>query len=243
MEARVESKLSRRERKKHETHQGLLEAAWSLFREKGYRATTVEEITERADVAKGTFFNYFDSKEALLDELSVWGIEQLRAALDVSKGAPASPVARIKLLMRHMHGQVAQDIKLFRRAFASHLRHPPQPPHRAKRELFGFLTDLAREAQACGEIRADVDAELVSDLLHVAYFRRMEICSEDGTATLCVDDFEQTVDLLMEGLAGPALGTSVRGRHSLDAPSLSLPSLSLSGPRESCPTPPGWRKA
>lgn len=200
----MEQTLSRRERKKLETRQGLLEAALVLFREKGYSATTVEEITEQADVAKGTFFNYFSSKEALLDELSVWSIEQLRTALDVTKGAPASPMARIKLLMRHMHEQVAQDIRLFRRAFASHLCHPP-PPHRAKRELFGFLTDLVREAQACGEIRVDVDAELVSDLLHMAYFRQMVTCCEDGDATPPVDHFEQTVDLLLDGLAGPNL--------------------------------------
>lgn len=36
-------------------------AALSLFRGKGYDATTVEEITERADVAKGIFFNYLPS--------------------------------------------------------------------------------------------------------------------------------------------------------------------------------------
>jgi len=49
---------------------------------KRYEETTVEEITERADVAKGTFFNYFPSKEALLGELSVWGAERIRAALE-----------------------------------------------------------------------------------------------------------------------------------------------------------------
>jgi AcrR family transcriptional regulator len=200
--------LSRRERKKLETRQSLLEASLVLFREKGYSATTVEEITERADVAKGTFFNYFASKEALLDEVSVWSIEQLRTALDVTKGAPASPMARIKLLMRHMHEQVAQDIRLFQRAFASHLRHPPPPPHRAKRELFGFLTDLVCEAQACGEIRADVDAELVSDLLRMAYFRRMAACHDDEGDSPPAQHFEQTVDLLMDGLAGPGLKRS-----------------------------------
>ena len=76
-----------------------METALRLFREHGYDATTVEEITEAADVAKGTFFNYFPSKEALLGELAAWQIGKLRTALEVSRGAPASPVARIKLLM------------------------------------------------------------------------------------------------------------------------------------------------
>jgi len=61
---------------------------------------TVEEITERADVAKGTFFNYFASKEALLDDLSVWHVERLRVALDVSQGAPPSPLALPRISRR-----------------------------------------------------------------------------------------------------------------------------------------------
>jgi hypothetical protein len=59
--AGVTESLSRRERKKLATRQALLMAALSLFRGKGYDATTVEEITERADVAKGIFFNYLPS--------------------------------------------------------------------------------------------------------------------------------------------------------------------------------------
>ena len=62
----MKSKLSRRERKKLETRQALLEAAWALFHDKGFHDTTIEEITDRADVAKGTFFNYFPSKEGVL---------------------------------------------------------------------------------------------------------------------------------------------------------------------------------
>jgi AcrR family transcriptional regulator len=199
----VEQALSRRERKKLETRQGLLEAALVLFREKGYDETTVEEITARADVAKGTFFNYFPSKEALLGELAVWRVEQLRAALDVSRGAPESPVGRIKLLMRLSHEQVMDELNLVRRAFATRLCTPPPPPHRAKHQLSGLLTDLVREAQACGEMRADVEAELVSDLLHLSYFRRMVASRGDGGQPPSADSFEQIIDLWMGGLAGP----------------------------------------
>jgi AcrR family transcriptional regulator len=197
--------LSRRERKKLETRQGLLEAALALFREKGYEATTVEEITEQADVAKGTFFNYFSSKEVLLDELAVWRVEQLRVALDVTEGAPASPVGRIKLLLRLLHQQHAHDLQLTRRALARRLCHPPSSPQGARRRrLFGFLIELVQEAQACGEIRADVKAELVSDLLRLLYFRQMATWSggHDGEEQP-VEYFEAIIDLLMDGMAGP----------------------------------------
>jgi AcrR family transcriptional regulator len=146
VEASMQQTLSRRERKKLETRQGLLAAAQVLFREKGYNATTVEEITGRADVAKGTFFNYFSSKEALLGEMAVWRVEQLRAALDVSQGAPASPVARIKLLLRLFHEQVAQDMKLVRRPAPT-----LWPPHRPGGRSAGVRRGPRRRGCRSGE--------------------------------------------------------------------------------------------
>lgn len=57
---------TRRERKRRSTHEALLRAALDLFEERGYAATTIEDITERADVARRTFFRHFTSKEAVL---------------------------------------------------------------------------------------------------------------------------------------------------------------------------------
>ena len=58
--------LGRRERKKEETKRRIFETAIKLFADKGFQATTVDEIAEAADVAKGTFFNYFPRKEAIV---------------------------------------------------------------------------------------------------------------------------------------------------------------------------------
>jgi AcrR family transcriptional regulator len=203
MESEMEQALSRRERKKQETRQRLLESALALFRENGYDETTVEDITERTDVAKGTFFNYFPSKEALLSELTVWQFSQLRDALDVSLGAPESPLDRIKLLVRFLYEQTVSDWHLFQRAFATRLGKPPHPQHHARRRLSGLLSDLVREAQACGEIRADVEPELVSDLMFVAHFRRLSACLRDNGALPPSGESEQVIDLLVDGLAGP----------------------------------------
>ena len=60
------ARVSRRERRKRETRRRLVDAAMELFRERGFQGTRVEDITERADVAVGTFFNYFPAKEAVL---------------------------------------------------------------------------------------------------------------------------------------------------------------------------------
>ena len=57
-------------RKKEETRSRILNAALDAFEAKGYAASTMEEIAERAGVAKGTLYNYFDGKEALLSGLA-----------------------------------------------------------------------------------------------------------------------------------------------------------------------------
>ena len=200
----MEQALSRRERKKQETRQALLEAAMALFRDKGFDDTTIEEITSRADVAKGTFFNYFASKETLLSELRLWGIERAKAALNVSHGAPASPVARIKLLMHILSEQVDEELPLARKAFAARLcSPPPRPPHHARRRLHELLTGLIREAQENQEIREDVDAEMVSDLLHLFFFRRMWHWAQETGGPPPSEDFAKTIDLLLDGFGGP----------------------------------------
>lgn len=58
----------KREEKKRITKESISNSAIRLFSEKGYEATTVEEIAKAAGVAKGTFFNYFPSKEAVIDD-------------------------------------------------------------------------------------------------------------------------------------------------------------------------------
>ena len=57
----------KREVGKIERRDRLYEAALALFREQGYEATTVDQITRQAGVAKGTFFNYFPTKDAEAD--------------------------------------------------------------------------------------------------------------------------------------------------------------------------------
>src|SRR5690349_2438907 len=56
----------RRQRRSAEIRERLFRAALKLFAEKGIAETTVEDITNAADVGKGTFFNYFPSKEHIL---------------------------------------------------------------------------------------------------------------------------------------------------------------------------------
>ena len=62
----LDAPVGRRSRKKRQTRVAIEDAAIALFVEQGYEATTVEEITERADVSTTTFFRYFPSKAEVL---------------------------------------------------------------------------------------------------------------------------------------------------------------------------------
>jgi len=57
--------------KKHEIRkQEILDAAQSLFFQKGYENTTIQDIIDKLGIAKGTFYHYFDSKAKMLDALT-----------------------------------------------------------------------------------------------------------------------------------------------------------------------------
>jgi AcrR family transcriptional regulator len=55
--------VSRHERRRRQTRQQLIQAAVALVLEKGYEAVTIQEITDRADLGRGTFYIHFKDKE------------------------------------------------------------------------------------------------------------------------------------------------------------------------------------
>ena len=66
MEETEKTFSGRRERKRLETRDRLFQSAMRLLSERDFNDVTVEMITEDADVGKGTFFNYFPNKEAIV---------------------------------------------------------------------------------------------------------------------------------------------------------------------------------
>ena len=89
----------RRERRRQETHARIFETAMRLFAERGFANTPVEDITEAADVAKGTFFNYFPTKEAILEALAERQLGVVKAAEERSR--TAASVRPVLLEMIH----------------------------------------------------------------------------------------------------------------------------------------------
>ncbi|MBE2250068.1 MAG: TetR/AcrR family transcriptional regulator [Myxococcus sp.] len=82
---REEQAPGRRERRKRATRQALLDAGLELIGDRGVYLMRIEDVTERADVAKGAFYNYFDSKASLVaalvrDSVDALDLDYLRVA-------------------------------------------------------------------------------------------------------------------------------------------------------------------
>ena len=90
----------RRERRKSETRERIFRAALSLFAERGFFGTTVEDITEAADVGKGTFFSYFPSKEHVFGMMHE---VQISKVLHAEAAAKAGDMPIHDVLRQFMH--------------------------------------------------------------------------------------------------------------------------------------------
>jgi len=80
----------RRERRKQEIRGRLRGAAHSLFEEKGFAATTVDEICNRADVAQKTLFNHFPTKLHVVWEIAEAFLDDLGALVEEARKQPSS---------------------------------------------------------------------------------------------------------------------------------------------------------
>lgn len=107
--------MSRRERRGSETRERLFSAAMDLFRERGFHNTTVEDITNAADVGKGTFFNYFPSKEHILSVLGQVQVAKYDKAAEIAQSQNAR--AAIHWLFHAIPAESGSSVKMVRSLF------------------------------------------------------------------------------------------------------------------------------
>jgi len=100
---------SRGERRKKETRARLLLAALQLMAARGKDGVAINEITDAADVGFGSFYNHFDSKEAIYGALVDWVFEQFANALDLALATVEDPAEIISLSIRHTLLRAARE--------------------------------------------------------------------------------------------------------------------------------------
>ena len=97
--------VGRRERRAAETRIRLFRCALHLFSERGFQNVTVEDITEAADVGKGTFFNYFETKDHVLGVMAEIQLGKVTEAL----ARAADVKEKIQSVLHHLFLRVAEE--------------------------------------------------------------------------------------------------------------------------------------
>ncbi len=155
----------------------ILEAAQDVFGEVGFEAARMEEIARRAEVSKGTLYNFFDSKEDLLicavEQASQDGLRTVTRAVDAAPGTPGSVLRATlrSLFVEVLPLRTGGPNVLHQQVWSLVARDPV-----ARERVFAYLREFyrAREAQfeaviregaARGELRDDVDPAEVGQLL------------------------------------------------------------------------------
>jgi AcrR family transcriptional regulator len=160
----------RRERRRVEVRERLYRAALRLFAERGYAQTTVEDITEAADLGKGTFFNYFPSKEHVLATFGTERIAIIEAALEQARCGSVLPVVR--KMAKDLASHCADSAALLRAIYAAHTTCEPVRAELHKRLLISrrLMTEIFSLAQRRGEVRRDIAAAELARLSQLVLF-------------------------------------------------------------------------
>ena len=104
-----EEREPRGARRKRETRARLLDAALRLMAEKGMEGVAINEITEAADVGFGSFYNHFESKEAIYATLVDNVFEEFADTLDRLAGGLSDPAEVIAVSVRHTLMRARRD--------------------------------------------------------------------------------------------------------------------------------------
>lgn len=150
----------------------IVAAASQVLHQRGFNATGVQDITEAAGVPKGSFYNHFESKEALGVVVLERYWEGALGSLDVLKDESVAPLLRLKTYFRHLN-QVARKFKYRPGCLVGNFSiemSDQSPVLRAR--LAAILAKWSREIEACvklaqadGSVRRDLDARDVGAFL------------------------------------------------------------------------------
>ncbi|XRQ08604.1 TetR/AcrR family transcriptional regulator [Actinomadura welshii] len=192
----------RRQRRWHQAHDRLYEAACELFLESGFVETSVDDIAERADVARKTAFNHYPRKR---DFISEWGRrrrEQVRAAVaPLLDGSPD-----FEKVLRRYFAELA-TINRAERALTIRMslgwRASGGPFDTDPHELVDVFRSLVADAVEQGKISAAANPSHIATILYSSYFGLLYDWCE-GTDEQPPFDlheaFEHLLDVVMTGI-------------------------------------------
>ncbi|WP_204518470.1 TetR family transcriptional regulator [Brevibacillus fulvus] len=193
--------MTRRERKKRETRQKIFNAAIKLFNEYGFESTTIDMISEEADVARGTIFLHFSSKESILANWSyerLQEIEERREEWDFGDSCKQK-VLRIYKIMNEVNIQNYDFIKVVVESSMKYrkVHESEKEVHFELRELF---SDLIEEAQERGRLKAKFNPLVAANMLENIYYNALYDWVRSEGAWPLEEIMEEKVSIVFEGL-------------------------------------------
>ena len=135
----------------------IISAAWKLFYEQGYEDTTVEDIVFESETSKGSFYHYFEGKDALLGTLAYVfdeKYEQLMEVMDPAMGAMDKLIYLNHELFAMIDGGVSMDL-LARLLSTQLLARGEKHLLDRNRYYFKLLRQIVSAGQEAGELRRD----------------------------------------------------------------------------------------
>jgi AcrR family transcriptional regulator len=193
---------NRRERRSAELRERLFRSALQLFAQKGFAETTVEDITEAADVGKGTFFNYFPSKDHILLAFSDMQLGKLEQSVRELRDSGQSLKEFMRGLVVRMSEEPLRNPGMIRAILLGYLSSiPVREAMTAKQERAQRLhTEIVEIGQSRGEIRTDLPAIEIAYAFRQTILGTLLIWSVTGDASLR-ERIDSALHLLWTGIA------------------------------------------
>lgn len=197
--------MNRRERKKEETKSSIIHCALELFRAKGFPETSMEEIAEKADISKGTLYNYFENKESILSAYVQSVIMSFGKEMESQLKEHRGIEAQLRLLLDFRHDFFGKDPELtaiylsfrMQTLFNIPSANPFNHPHRSGLEK--VILNMIAEAQKNGEVRKDIPTLVLArnfQLITVNYFISCQFVQEPAELEQLR---EQLIEVLLSG--------------------------------------------
>jgi AcrR family transcriptional regulator len=192
----------RRHRRSVETRERLFRAALETFAQKGFAETTVEDITNAADVGKGTFFNYFPSKDHILLAFGELQLAKLEVLVNEARNTKESMPIFLRSMGARMTQEPTRNPEIIRALLQAYLSTTPvrEAMMDLQQRTHALHTQLIQMGQERGEIRNDLPATEISLVFRQTIFGTLLMWSLYGDASLH-SRMNAAFDVLWTGLS------------------------------------------
>ena len=192
----------RRQRRSADIRERLFQAALQLFAERGFAETTVEDITNAADVGKGTFFNYFPSKDHILLAFGEMQLRKLQEAVNGARSGNEPMPEFLRALGVRMTQAPTQNPAIIRALLQAYLStsRVREAMIDMQERVLALHTQLIQLGQDRGEIRSDLPAAELAQVFRQTIFGTLLVWSLYGDASF-PSRIETAFDVLWSGLS------------------------------------------